>query len=72
MCGWMAGVVRETWQRRLGSLVSAAKRPSSSASVLAVVCRVGCRLLTSTAGSSLCLTCEVEVNMLGGGHVTGA
>jgi hypothetical protein len=68
---WMAGVVRETWQRLLGSLVSAAKRPSSSSSVLAVVCRVGCRLLTSMAGSSLCLTCEVEVNMLGGEHVTG-
>ena len=71
MCGWMAGVVRETWQRRLGSLVSAAKRPSSSASVLAVVCRVGCRLLMSMAGGSLCLTCEVEVNVVGGEHVTG-
>ena len=51
--GGRAGVVRETWQRLLGSLVSAAKRPCSSSSVLAVVCRVGCRLLISMAGRQL-------------------
>jgi hypothetical protein len=42
---WMAGVVRETWQRLLGSLVSAAKREARRRPSSSVLCMsaVGCR-----------------------------